>query len=282
MDYVPTQNELIQAFHILKESEIPKIPEVVLELQKETSKPEPDLAAVGKILETDIALSGLALKTINSAMFGLSREIRSIQQATILLGLRTLEEVILVSALRQTLGESTPFHNMIWRSSLGCAQGAKALAFAIDGVSQEIAYIAGLFHNAGAILLENKYPDYAQLYSDYLSCPVSLLRKEMSTYGTSHTVIGYLLAKNWKLPDKVCLAIYNSHISNSSGIPDQELRALIAVLKITENITSRMFYDSLEFGEESNLSLADAYMEIIVDDDALVTMREKIEKAVFQ
>ena len=277
MIYVPSESELTHAYNFIKGVEIPKIPEAVLALQQETSKREPDLKKIGEILAMDIALSGMALKTINSASFGLSRQIESISQATVLLGLNTLKEVILVSSLKQTMGETTPFQTTIWRSAQGCALGAKALAYTIDGISPESAYIAGLFHDVGALIIEKKYPEYSELYREGQAYPITALDEENDRYGTNHTVIGYLLAKHWKLPDKVCLAIYNSHIKSCSVIEDQEIRALVAILKVTENTTARLLFRGLEFSNEANSSLADGYIELIVDGEALEAMSDQIE-----
>ncbi len=223
----------------------------------------------------------MALKTINSASFGLSRKIDSISQATVLLGLNTLKEVILVSALKQTLGETTPFQTTIWRGAQGCALGAKALSFTIDGISSESAYIAGLFHDVGALIIEKRHPEYPALYKNGLANPISALANETLQYGTNHAVLGFLLAKHWKLPDKVCIAIYNSHIKFCSVIEDQEVRALISMIKITENTSAKMLFPGLEFSHEASSSLADGYMELIIDGDALEAMSEKVELGVW-
>lgn len=279
--HLPSKEELTLAFNFMKGVEIPKIPEAVLALQQETAKREPDIKKIGEILALDIALSGMALKTINSASFGLRHQIDSISQATVLLGLNTLKEVILVSSLKQTLGEVTPFQTTIWRGAQGCALGAKALSFDIDGISPEAAYIAGLFHDVGALIIEKKHPEYPEIYKKGLAYPLSALEEENKRYGTNHAVIGYLLAKHWKLPDNVCITIYNSHINTSSVLDDQEIKAMISILKITENTSARMLYPGLEFSNEANNSLAEAYMELIVDVDALEAMTEKVGQGVW-
>ena len=87
---IPSKAELTQAFNFMKGTNIPAIPEAILALQQEIAKQEPDLSKIGEILASDIALSGMALKIINSASFGLSRKIDSISQATMLLGLNKI------------------------------------------------------------------------------------------------------------------------------------------------------------------------------------------------
>ena len=281
MKLQPSETELKQAHQFLSGIEIPKIPEVILALQKETSKQEPDLSKIGKIMSTDIALSGLVLKTVNSASFGISRQIESISQAVILLGLNTLKEVILVSAMRQSIGDSNPFQASLWKSAQGCALGAKALSFSVDGITQETAYLAGLFHDVGALIIEKRDSEYSKLYLKGLSRPISILDKEFNQYGTNHTVIGYLLAKHWKLPNEVCEAIYNSHIESLSEVEDSQTRALIAILQITEITSARLLHPDIEYSDEANKCIANGYLELAVDGDTLQEMLEKVGNGVW-
>ncbi|MFT7675081.1 MAG: HD-like signal output (HDOD) protein [Gammaproteobacteria bacterium] len=280
MKYVPSEAELKQAFNFIKGVEIPKIPDIVLALQQEITKREPDVSKIGGLLATDIALSGIVLKTINSVSFGLSRKIESIPQACVLLGLNTINEVILGAALKQSVGEGNPFQTKIWRAAQGCALGAKAMSLNVEGVSPEEAYLAGLFHDAGALLMEKKHPEYAELYRKEQAYPISLLAKETECYGTNHVVIGFLLANHWKLPEKVSVAIYNSHIKRCSMIDDPEIRALIAILKITDSSAAHLVSPGMPFSDEASRSIADAYMELLVDSDMLLEMKEKIEASV--
>ena len=178
MNYVPSKEELEQAFAFMKGRAIPKMPEVVLDLQKEIAKHEPNLAKVGEILAKDMALSGLVLKTVNSANFGLQRKIGSIPHAAMLLGLNTLKDAVLISALKAALGEQSEFQALVWRISQGNALGARALAFDIEGISIDSAYLAGLFHDVGALIMEKIHPDYPKFYRQGLIYPVSALKEE--------------------------------------------------------------------------------------------------------
>jgi HD-like signal output (HDOD) protein len=282
MKQIPNANELKNAFDFLKGVEIPKIPEAVLSLQQEIEKRNPDLAKIGVILSTDMALSGLVLKTINSASYGLRRKIESIPQATTFLGLNTLKEVVLISALKQSLGEITTFQSLIWNNAQSCALGSKTLSFTLDGVSSEAAYLVGLFNEVGALIIEKRHPEYANFYRAGLSDPMLALEQETSHFGTNRAVISFLLSKHWNLPEKVSIAIYNSHIASSAVMVDPEIRTLIAIFKITESLSKQLIIPSLELSDAANQILADAYIELAADTDALEDikddMRDKLEK----
>lgn len=277
----PSEEELKGAFAAIQGIALPKVPEVVLALQREMAGAMPDLGKVGKILETDVALSGLVLKTVNSASYGLPIKVESIPQAATLLGLNTLREVVLTTALKEALGEQSDFDVTLWRIAKGNAFGATALAHSVEGVSAASAYLNGLFHDAGALILAKKDPDYAELYKRGFVSPVSALVEETRRYGTNHAVIGYLLAKHWKLPSRVCSAIYHSHVEDYAGIEDPETRVLIAIQEVTGASVSHMIFPDLKFSDEGARALASAYMELIVDGETMMQMHDHVDKAVW-
>ena len=140
MKYVPSKDELQRAYEFMKGKGIPKMPEVILELQKEITQYEPNLQKVGTIIEKDMALSGLVLRTVNSGSYGLQRKVESIRHAAMLLGLNILKDAVLISALKGALGEQSHFQELVWRVSQSNAMGAKALALDMEGMSVDSAY----------------------------------------------------------------------------------------------------------------------------------------------
>lgn len=269
MNLIPSESELNQAFDTIKGVEIPKIPDAVVALQKELNKADPDMKIVGDILSSDPVLSGMTIKTVNSGRYGVSRKIESIPQATTLLGLQVINDVILLSALKNALGESSPFQTYIWQSSQAVASAAKAASSSIEGVSGEWAYLAGLFQNVGALVLDKKFEEYSMQFLESLSSPVSGVLKENQRYGTNHTVISFLLAKHWQLPEKVCSAIYRSHCKSFRDIDDAEISGLIALLKICENSAAQLYHAGMKMSTESSDALADSYLELALDTDAI-------------
>ena len=139
MKYVPSKDELQRAYEFMKGKGIPKMPEVILELQKELIQYEPNLQKVGTIIEKDMALSGLVLRTVNSGSYGLQRKVESIRHAAMLLGLNILKDAVLISALKGALGEQSHFQELVWRVSQSNAMGAKALALDMEGMSVDSA-----------------------------------------------------------------------------------------------------------------------------------------------
>jgi HD-like signal output (HDOD) protein len=139
------------------------------------------------------------------------------------------------------------------------------LSASIPSISKDVAYMAGLFQNAGALVFHQIFSDYSVLYRKSFSHPLSILEIENEEYGTNHAVIGYLFAKHWKLPDLVCSGIYCSHAQRIDEIPGNDIRALVAMLKIATNTVGNFVFPEDMAESEAVLSVSDAYIEIMAD-----------------
>jgi HD-like signal output (HDOD) protein len=276
----PSKEELTSAFEAVRGIELPKIPKVVLALQREVAADAPDIGKVGRILETDMALAGLTLRSVNSPAYGLPRRIESIPQAATLLGLKTLHEVVLATALKRALGGATAFDKTVWRIAKSNAYGGTALALSIEGVSADSAYLNGLFCDVGALILAAKDESYPELYKRGFVSPVSAMLEEKQRYGTSHAVIGFLLGTHWELPGPVCSAIYQSHVDDCTAIEDPETRVLVAIQQVTCARVSQTFFPGSKPEGEMLRTLSSAYMELIVDGEAMMDMADATSRVV--
>jgi len=114
-----------------------------------------DLETIEEIIRTDPALVGRILKFINSAIFYLPVEVKSLRQALALLGLSNLKKFLLL-LLALELAETLQVPVKEYRKLISSAFIAEALAKKI-GVDKDIAFLGGLF--AGADLVFNTQPE---------------------------------------------------------------------------------------------------------------------------
>ncbi|MCX7153623.1 MAG: HDOD domain-containing protein [Proteobacteria bacterium] len=77
-----------EARQIVIDIGIPPCPAILTRLLRDMREDEPDFAAIGKMLSSDMSLAASMLKTVNSPFYGLGRKATSIQQALALLGLQ--------------------------------------------------------------------------------------------------------------------------------------------------------------------------------------------------
>lgn len=217
---------------------IPPRPTVVTAVMDEQRSPEPDTRRIASLIATDVGLSAAVLKTINSPMYGLRRQISAIEQAVALLGMRNIATLVTGLALRnigsgQDLGR---FWDSAARTALITAHLTKVLGVG----NRDDAYLYGLFHDSGIPLLLQRFPDYKDTLRQANDEQArSFTEIEDRVHGTNHAVVGSLLASNWHLPPDLRDAIRQHHdLDVFRGDLSAAVLNLIAIGHLAEYIES--------------------------------------------
>jgi putative nucleotidyltransferase with HDIG domain len=187
---------------------------------------------IGDVLESDPAIAGRVLRLANSAYYGLSGKVSSIQHASVVLGVETLAEVIAMAGTSSFLGKSLKGYNLssgdLWRHSLAVAIGAKMIAHHKNPTLENDAFTAGLFHDAGKIILDpyvHKYKD--QFQGDTDNGDGASSSSEIKILGFDHAEIAAEMCAKWKIPEAQAFAIRFHHAPNEGD--NDELASLIYV-----------------------------------------------------
>ncbi len=215
--------------------QIPPRPQVVAEVQTLLQKDEPDSVAIAKLIGKDVQLSASVFKTVNSAAYGLSRKVDSVNQALTVLGQTQMKNVINTAALRQQLGGDAARFERFWERSIDVAAlcslvARKALANKV--LNSEHAYMVGLFHDCGVPVLVQHIKGYCEDLT-VSHAPLPDLLDEDDTHQTSHCLVGCMIGEEWKPPDFVCHAIRAHHYVIAE---DQESKPAIASLQMAMHI----------------------------------------------
>ncbi|NTV95102.1 MAG: HDOD domain-containing protein [Thiobacillus sp.] len=217
---------------------IPPRPTVVTAVMDEQRSPEPDTRRIAGLIATDVGLSAAVLKTINSPMYGLRRQISAIEQAVALLGMRNIATLVTGLALRN-IGSGQGL-DRFWDSAARTALIAAYLTKVLGVGNRDDAYLFGLFHDSGIPLLMQRFPDYKDtLRAANDEQALSFTEVEDRGHGTNHAVVGSLLATNWNLPHDLREAVRYHH---DLGVFQGDLSAgalnLIALGHLAEHIES--------------------------------------------
>lgn len=220
---------------------IPPQPKILVDIHALASQEQPNLGKIAKLVSQDIGLSAMIFKIINSPFYGLSKKIDSASQAIAVIGLQPLFTIIKCIALRRGIGGSSPAYDRFWEHSNDLAQLCQIIADKQQSVSRitpDEAYMLGLFSECGVAVLMQRFPEYCNILNEKGFNGWPDLKEEDRKFNTSHDVVGYLLAKNWCLPDSICQAIRSHH----EIIPrdDHEVGALVAILQMAMHIFSLM------------------------------------------
>ncbi|MFK5891838.1 MAG: HDOD domain-containing protein [Pseudomonadota bacterium] len=272
-------NELRQAVKLINNVNIPSPPQLLLDLKNELSLLNPDAKKITAMISKDIGLASQLIKVLNSPFYGLEVEVTSIEHAISLLGLEKFNSVILQPAYHQALSQTVEGFSSISEHSHNIGLIAELIANELETDQQGLFYLAGLFHDVGALVLALNYPDYLELSEKNTLHPITLPLWEKEKYQVSHAAIGVLLAKKWGLSNTICNAIYLHHHLYATYRKEVgfESVTLAAVLQLADYFSSKKLeaYDvdaSVEYG----LIYNNAVKELMLTESNLAQINEEI------
>jgi len=266
----PTEHVLRSAYDVIKGIQMPTMPEIVAKLDKEIKQPEVNLSKITKLIEEDPVISGMVLKTINSPIFSLTREIDSINQAAILMGTEKINNLVISAALKKVFSGTNPTLELIWDDSNSVAFCAGRIAKHLPMYDAEEAYATGLFHHCGALLLSTRINNYHELCIYGKANPSKIIQAEHKQFNSDHCVIGFLLAKKWHLPEIICLTILHHHNENLHNIKDTTLREHIAIIMVAKSIVDKALSGISTTDFKESLAIIDALEQLSLDSDAII------------
>jgi HD-like signal output (HDOD) protein len=223
---------------LMKSIRIPPRPSLLADLQRELSSPDPSPETIGRIVASDVGMSGALLKLANSAVYGGRRKAKSIEQAILFLGINQVASLMTGLLARQAIPANSAALASFWDVSTRRAQAMVFLSRRLRIGEADVAHTFGLFCDTGVPLLMDRFADYAATYaaaSLEAGRPFTALEEER--HAASHAAIGCLLARNWGLSDHVAWAILHHHDfavlddTNTAGA----LRSLVALSLLAEN-----------------------------------------------
>ncbi len=170
---------------------------------------------VSEVMEIDQSITSKVLQLANSAVFGFNRHISSVKDAVALIGFEQVGDLVTAATTFEALGrveESPHFNRMaFWEHSIGCGTIAKILADKL-GVDPERAFVAGLLHDIGKVVLDGYFPElFAQALQVASTEAISIYEAENKTLPINHEIVGSHLARQWKLPDALTDVIGSHH-----------------------------------------------------------------------
>ncbi len=186
-------------------NEIPQFPENIMQIQQEINNPNSTMQEIAKLISSDVGLATDLLKTVNSVSFGLSRPCMDIAEAVKLVGLKGIRNLLYSVGTAQLLGASEAEQKEIWANAYKLAFFSLNVA-KITGDKQvvENAYVCGLMHDLGKIILQLMYPELmlrlAEIQSEK-NIPPQVMDMLMS--GLQQAEIGSAIAEKWNFPEAI-------------------------------------------------------------------------------
>jgi HD-like signal output (HDOD) protein len=195
---------------------LPPMPQIAHKARSIMSNPSSSFKDLAIVLVTDQTIASRVLKLANSAYFGLSGKVSSIQYASIVLGQKTLAELITVAAASSLMGQALKGYGMeagdLWKHSLAVAYGSRFIAKNINSRLEDDAFSAGLIHDVGKLVLDKYIFEKKQIFEQLMGDgQETLLSAEKRTLGFDHAEIASEVCDQWNVPENLASAIRYHH-----------------------------------------------------------------------
>lgn len=204
--------QLDQVDALIKSIRIPPRPSLLADMQRELASDDPSPETIGKIVASDVGMSGALLKLANSSIYGGRRKAKSIEQAILFLGINQVAALMTGLLARQAIPANSAALASFWDISTRRAQAMVFLSRSLRIGEPDVAHTFGLFCDTGVPLLMDRFPDYGATYAAAsLETERAFTALEDECHSTNHAALGCLLARNWGLSGDFGWAILHHH-----------------------------------------------------------------------
>jgi len=197
------------------------LPQTLAEILKVTGSDDAGAGDLTRIVLRDPSLTTKLLKLANSATYGQARRVTTVNQAIVLLGFRAVKSLALSTSVYDTFSRRADFSEeqlkRFWRHSLETATYAQLFAARINYPVQEEAFVAGLIHDLGLLVMASIFPEQ---YGELLKRPMGeggIVEVEERELGVSHAFAAACLFADWGLPEVLVEAVRHHHRVDQPG-----------------------------------------------------------------
>lgn len=215
MSTFPKNSSAVAASIVATFQALPTIPAAASLAIQLLNEPDPDLSKVADIVLADQVIAARVIRIINSPLYKLLHEVESVKQALIYLGPQKVFEIILTSCFLEVTDNCSVAGvrpQSCWEHSFGVALVARSLAELSGAVKPEMAYVSGILHDVGEVILMHQRRDqFRQAVQLAIEQELELYDAEREVFGTTHCEIGALLAEQWHFPEPLTQVILHHH-----------------------------------------------------------------------
>jgi putative nucleotidyltransferase with HDIG domain len=207
------------------------IPSNVTRILTELEKNNVTIDGLAGLIGLDQALTALVLQMSNSVSLGYSRSCSTLYEAIMLIGLGRLKTILLTSSATGLMDRSLSGYRQgageLWHHSLVTAVASEWLAQTLHYPNPEEAYISGLLHDIGKLLLDQfVLSNYNSIVDAVRKYQAPLWQVEEKLIGIDHATVGGLIAEHWNFPVVLVDAIQFHHAPSFARV-NQRLPAIV-------------------------------------------------------
>jgi len=198
--------------------DLPTLPTIIMKVVEIINNPKSSVRDIKSIIENDYVQTVRVLRLANSSYYGFPQKISTITTAIVLLGFNEIKNLLLSSSVYDLFTSHSNVkkyffdHLKFLDHSIGVAIAARLIAEAVRYEEPEELFVGGLLHDIGRVVQKQFLSeDFEKLMLNVIKTDSLIYKKEKRILGYTHTEVGMLLAKKWKMTEKIINIIAYHH-----------------------------------------------------------------------
>jgi len=203
---------------------VSRVANKILEFIEDSEGSASDLS---EIIIYDQAVTANLLKICNSAYYGLSRQVDSVQRAVVFLGINKVVDIVIMAGCAENLRTSQKGYDLcegeLWKNSVSSALMARDLAEKKKLTNVHMIFTAALLKDIGKLVLSQYVADSFERINRLVTDQgYSFKEAEQEVIGIDHAQLGAMVLEKWKFSQKMVDIVRNHHLSEELLTPDSE------------------------------------------------------------
>lgn len=224
---------------------LPSLPTLYDKIIDVLNSPDASMRKVGEIISQDIGMTAKVLQLVNSAYFGLRRQINTPTEAVVYLGMEQIKALVLsvhIFTHAETGGRCQEYLKLLWEHSFVTGLFSKAITEyeGQDKAIVDLSFTAGVLHDVGKLIFIANFPDkYDELIRRAREEHKFFHELEKEMFNATHSEIGAYLLSIWGLPDKLVESVMFHH---SPSLCIGETFDILTAVHVANHLSARKVY----------------------------------------
>lgn len=222
-----------------KAMDLPVLPATAQKVLSIMSDPDVSIEKIKRIISSDPGLTTKILKVANSAFYGGYRNIQNLTQGILRLGLNSVRNIVVATSMKNVYKRFGLAEKLLWEQMIGSALASSIIAKKTRATDTEDAFIGGLLHDVGKVVLNNEFPDdFAKVMARVYNESISYSEAEASVFDFSQRKVGASLVKKWGFPESIEMLLLNFD-DHEKVVEDRAMYNLVTVITMSDRLCQR-------------------------------------------
>ncbi len=218
-------------------SSLPAVAVQIIDVANDSTAGSEDLLGAVRL---DAALATRIMRTVNSSYYSLRNKVAELKTAITLLGFKEIRNLAMTAYVAQLFkqgkGHGTYTREGLWNHLIGVGSVARMIAETCRRASPREAYLAGLLHDIGFILLDQYLHEPFCQVVDALTPETDSRDVEAEIFGFDHTELGGYVTLQWRLPEYLAATILHHHHPEEYDGPHRDMVHVVALANFFCNL----------------------------------------------